>query len=204
MLSVLLNTPARAAPFRFRDKMRLWQPPRPILQKLAALSALRQRLIGVRRQLEQPLAEQQTFWKLSLHKQVSKTCQTALKGIRADLDSVETQIRALIDEDSRLKELFDWITSIPGIGNATATELLVATDEFKAVNDAKKLACHAGVAPFEYRSGSSVRGRTSVSQHRTGGPAGKRLKSLFHLAAMSAIQVKAGRPVPRDSGLLPT
>ena len=45
--------------------------------------------------------------------------------------------------------------------------------------------CHAGVAPFEYRSGTSVRGRTRVSQH-----ARKRLKSLFHLAAMSAIRIK--------------
>ncbi|MDF7819379.1 transposase [Runella sp. MFBS21] len=36
--------------FRFRDRMRLWQPPRPVLQKLAALSALRQRLLRVRQQ----------------------------------------------------------------------------------------------------------------------------------------------------------
>ncbi len=171
--------------YRFRDKMRLWQPPRPVLQKLAALSALRQRLIGVRRQLEQPLAEQQTFWASSLHKQLSKTCQAALTAIRADLTSVEKQIQTLIEQDDRLKELFNWITSIPGLGSATATELLVVTDEFNAINDPKKLACHAGVAPFEYRSGTSVRGRTSVSQH-----ARKRLKSLFHLAAMSAIRVK--------------
>lgn len=40
-------------------------------------------------------------------------------------------------------------------------------------------------APVRYKSGSSVRGKTGVSQH-----ARKRLKSLFHLAAMSAIQVK--------------
>lgn len=116
---------------------------------------------------------------------MSKTCQAALKGIYADLESVEKQIRNLIEEDKRLKELFDWITSIPGIGNATATELLVATDEFIAINDAKKLACHAGIDPFGYCSGSSVRDRTSVSQH-----ARKRLKLLFHLAAKSAIQVK--------------
>lgn len=36
--------------FRFRDQMRLWQPPRPVVQKLAALSALRQRLLLVRQQ----------------------------------------------------------------------------------------------------------------------------------------------------------
>ena len=50
--------------------------------------------------------------------------------------------------------------------------------------------CHAGVAPFErfaarYLSVSSVRGKTRVNQH-----ARKRLKSLFHLAAMSAIRSK--------------
>ncbi len=36
------------------------------------------------------------------------------------------------------------------MGHATATEVIVATNEFKAINDPKKLACHAGVAPFEY------------------------------------------------------
>lgn len=81
--------------------------------------------------------------------------------------------------------MFEWITSVPGIGPATATEVIVATDEFKAINDPKKLACHAGVAPFEYKSGSSVRGKTRVNQH-----ARLRLKSVFHLGAMSAIRMK--------------
>ncbi|WP_338874988.1 transposase [Spirosoma sp. SC4-14] len=38
---------------------------------------------------------------------------------------------------------------------------------------------------MRYRSGSSVRGKTRVNEH-----ARKRLKSLFHLGAMSAICVK--------------
>ncbi|SFE44289.1 transposase, partial [Spirosoma endophyticum] len=49
----------------------------------------------------------------------------------------------------------------------------------------KKLACHAGVAPFEHSSGSSVRGKTRVNHH-----ARKSLKTLLHMAAMSALQVK--------------
>jgi transposase len=101
------------------------------------------------------------------------------------LKSANDQIDKLIQSDDRLKELFEWMTSVPGIGTTTATEVLVATNEFQTINEPKKLACHAGVAPFEYRSGSSVRGKTSVSQH-----ARKRLKSLFHLGAMSAIQMK--------------
>ncbi|WP_026260756.1 transposase, partial [Spirosoma luteum] len=51
--------------------------------------------------------------------------------------------------------------------------------------DPKKMACHAGVAPFEHRSGTSVRGKTQVSHQ-----ARKRLKSLFHLGAMSVIRMK--------------
>lgn len=171
--------------FRFRDKMCLWQPPRPVLQKLAALSALRQRLLRVRQQLQQPIQEQQGFVEKSLQKQLANNCQASLKAINTDLASAEKQIDKLIQSDERLKELFSWITSVSGVGDAIATEVLVSTNEFKAINDPKKLACHAGVAPFEYRSGSSVRGKTRVSQH-----ARLQLKSLFQLGAMSAIHMK--------------
>ncbi len=61
--------------FRFRDKIRLWQPPRAILQKLASLSGLRQRLLLVRQQLQQPLGEQQRFIDPILQRQLTKSCR---------------------------------------------------------------------------------------------------------------------------------
>ncbi|WP_338872201.1 transposase [Spirosoma sp. SC4-14] len=39
--------------------------------------------------------------------------------------------------------------SVPGIGPVIATELVVATNEMQTINEPKKLACHAGVAPFD-------------------------------------------------------
>jgi transposase len=134
--------------FRFRDKMCLWQPPRAVLQKLATLSALRQRLLRVRQQLQQPIQEQQGFVEKSLQKQLTKNCLASLKAINADLANAEKQINTLIQSDERLKELFDWITarrpgSVPGVGDAIAAEVLVATNEFKAINDPKKLAASA-------------------------------------------------------------
>jgi transposase len=114
-----------------------------------------------------------------------KNCPASLKAINTDLEHVDHQINMLIQQNEQLDQLFNLMTSIPGIGLVTATEVVLATNEFKAIEDPKKLACHAGVAPFEYQSGSSVRGRTRVNQH-----ARKRLKSLFHLAAMSAIRSK--------------
>ncbi|WP_232074013.1 IS110 family transposase [Spirosoma aureum] len=41
------------------------------------------------------------------------------------------------------------------------------------------------MAPFEYRSGTSIRGKTRLSHQ-----ARKRLKTLFRLGAMSVIQMK--------------
>jgi transposase len=129
--------------FRFRDQMQLWQPPRLVMQKLAALSALRQRLLGIRQQLLQPLTEQANFVNSTLQRQLIKNCQASLKSINDDLKMTDNQIDELIQADSRLKELFSWITSVPGVGSVTATEVLVATDEFKAINDPKKLAASA-------------------------------------------------------------
>ncbi|RDB04646.1 IS110 family transposase [Runella aurantiaca] len=171
--------------FRFRDCIRIWQPPRQLLKDLTNLSALRQRLLLVRSQLQQPIDEQAGFVEAKQHKELIKYCRASLKSINSDLEKVNQQMAKLIENDQHLKELFTLMTSIPGVGSATATEVILATDEFKAITDPKKLACHAGVAPFEHRSGTSVRGKTRVSQH-----ARKRLKSLFHLAAMSAIRSK--------------
>lgn len=171
--------------FRFRDRLRLWQPPRLVIQKLAYLSALRQRLIVARQQLAQPVTEQQGFVDKTVGRQMARACQASLKALEADLASADRQIKELIRQDERLSELFELVTSVPGVGGATAAEVLVATNEFKDISEPKKLACHAGVAPFEHQSGTSVRGRTRVSQH-----ARKRLKSLFHMGAMSAIQAK--------------
>ena len=117
--------------------MHLWQPPRLVVQKLAALSTLRQRLLLVRQQLQQPITEQHGFVDAALQKQLAKTgppggCQASLKAIQADLADTEKQINVLIQCDDRLKELFGWITarrpgSVPGVGDAIAAEVLVAT-----------------------------------------------------------------------------
>lgn len=170
--------------YRFRDQMRLWEPPREVIQKLAFLSAARQRLNQAYTMLAIPVAEQQTFISKSLQKTLKGNVQKSLTALKEEQKGVEQQSKQLIQADTRLKELFDLMVSVPGVGPVIAAELLVATNEMQSINDPKKLACHAGVAPFEYRSGSSIRGKTKVSHQ-----ARKRLKALIHLGTMSAIQV---------------
>ncbi|MBC3789175.1 IS110 family transposase [Spirosoma utsteinense] len=132
-----------------------------------------------------PVAEQETFISKSLQKTLKGNVNKSLAVLKEEQKAIDQAIKQLIEADTRLKELFDLIVSVPGIGPVIATELLITTNEMQTINDPKKLACHAGVAPFEYCSGSSIRGKTKVSHQ-----ARKRLKSLLHMGTMSAIQMK--------------
>ena len=58
-------------------------------------------------------------------------------------------IRPRLHKPWKSERLFDLMVSIPGVGPVIATELLLATNEMQSINEPKKLACHAGVAPFD-------------------------------------------------------
>ncbi|WP_069796499.1 transposase [Cloacibacterium normanense] len=57
---------------------------------------------------------------------------------------------------------------------------------YSVFKDWRKFACYSGIAPFEFSSGSSVRGRTKVNHF-----ADKKIKSLLHLVALNAIKYDA-------------
>lgn len=55
------------------------------------------------------------------------------------------------------------LMSVPGIGDVTALYLLLATKRFKNFKIWRKFACYSGIVPFEYSSGTSIRGRSKVN-----------------------------------------
>jgi len=170
---------------RFSDKLQLWEPPRKVIDQLQQLSVLRQRLIKAKGQLEVPLKEAKEFLDEDNWGPIEEHSKEPLEALSKALERIEHQIQQLIQQDDQLHDQFQRITSIPGVGRVLASEVLIQTNEFRDFREARKFACHAGIAPFEHRSGSSVRGRPRVS-HR----ANKRLKTLLHLSAMAAIRSK--------------
>ncbi len=170
---------------RNRDSIKLWQPKRSVLIELGSLSTLRRRLLGVLQELKTPLKAEKDFILKSIYNKQIKLCSTSIKAIEKDINKVEKEISQLIKKDETLNHLFNIITSIDGIGEVTAVEIILTTNEFKGINEAKKFACYSGVAPFEYSSGKSIRGKTKVSPM-----ANKTMKSLLHMAALSSITMK--------------
>lgn len=73
--------------------------------------------------------------------------------------------------------------SIKGVGSQTALFMIVTTNGFTKFASWRKFASYCGIAPFPNTSGTSIRGRTKVSNL-----ANKKIKSLFDMCAKSAIQ----------------
>ncbi len=125
--------------------------------------------------------EAKSFLGKKEYKTVKKTTVSILKSLQRNLKVIEQKIKELITKDDKLKDTYELVKSIPGVGPQTATYLLIVTRDFTCFDSARKLACYSGVAPFPYQSGSSVNGRTKVNHL-----ADKKLKSLLSMCALNS------------------
>lgn len=169
--------------FRYQDKVVLYQVPSETLQKLKALESARNQLVESRKRIQTELTESEICDVKMIYQLKKKSFQGILNSLDKQIDKLDHQMSELIKNDEKLKQLNKIITSVVGVGKVTSTALLIATQGFTKFESAKKLACYCGVVPFEHSSGSSVRGKTRVSNF-----ANKKLKSLLHMCALSAIR----------------
>lgn len=175
---------SRIAMFAYinRHQIRLWKPPRKVLEKISVLLSQRSRLIKAKKQLQTANQEQRKFIDKDIMHSLNNYTNRTVSVIEKQIKNLENEIIEIIKADEVLFHLYRIITSVSGIGFVTACHILVTTNEFINISDPKKYACYSGVAPFEHTSGTSIRGRNRVSHF-----ANKSIKTLFHLSALAAI-----------------
>jgi len=99
------------------------------------------------------------------------------------IKTLEKQINAVISSYSALEKTARLLKTIKGVGLIVAAHMIACTDNFKRFSTARKFNCYAGLAPFKYESGTSIKGRTRVSHL-----ANKDIKTLLNLSASCAIR----------------
>lgn len=166
------------------EQVRLWKKPRKVLNQLQALLMIREKLQKTHHQYETTLKEHKSFSNAAVYSIVKTSSEAMLKTVLKEMTRVEKEIKELIQGDEKLHELHQYITSVEGVGIVTSANVLVTTNEFLNITEAKQYACYAGVAPFRDESGK-LKKRQKVS-HK----ANKKIKKLFHLLAMGAIRMK--------------
>lgn len=170
---------------RFCDKAVILQASKAIYDQLAYLGAERDLLLSDASKYKAQLKDQADFIDPNLFKAKKKRIQRVIKELTDALAAIEKQISELIKSDPECVQQYKLLTSIDGIGKQVALHTIIETRGFTKFTDPRKFACHAGVAPFKYFSGSSIRSANKVS-HR----ANKKLKKLLHMAALSVIRMK--------------
>jgi transposase len=164
--------------YLFRDELEATLMPSGILLKLKALMSERVRLT------KSIVIEKQVLKELSsiLSEQSINRSEDRLLNLQADLKCIDKEIKTLVHEDKQISKSYDLLTSITGISLVNGVMIILCTNNFQGINNARSFACYCGVAPFEYSSGTSVRGATKVSQY-----ANKKMNSDLTNAARSAV-----------------
>lgn len=105
-----------------------------------------------------------------------------IKMLTKNICSLEVEMLRIIDDNKDISRNYKLICSVKGIGLVNAVNTIVYTNNFTSFQTARQYACYCGIAPFEHRSGTSVKGRTKISSLGC-----HQLKTELSMAARSAI-----------------
>ena len=168
---------------RFFDMLEFKEYDSEDIAELKTLYALRAEFVKTKKLLQTAIHSRSLTPFQSI--KVNKLQKEALNDIREKIIEVNNEIEAIIKANNELKENYEYITSITGIGPVIATDLIIKTGNFKEIDTARKAASYAGVCPFPNSSGKMVK------KSRTSPFADKKLKSMLHMGARAAVTYNA-------------
>ena len=168
--------------FRFLDKIRLTTLPAKEILNIQHMLNLRERMARNLAGYIVSKHEIRSVFHAEELPHMFSCYDTMICTLKHEIKLLEKSIREILHGNKELWTTFELITTIKGIGLIVASHLIVYTCNFTRFDNWRKFACYSGTAPFEYQSGTSVRGRTQVSQI-----ANQQMKKLLHLAAICAI-----------------
>jgi transposase len=154
-----------------------WSPPAPAVRELQALvrrrDDLRQLAAREKARLAAPL----------LTPAARRSVARVVKLLGKEADAMQAAADALIAATPDLAADRDLLVTIAGVGPQTASTVLAELPRLDRVASAQAAAAYAGLSPREFRSGSSVRGRTRLSKSGNA-----RLRTALYLPTLTAVR----------------
>ena len=145
---------------------------------LANRKRIKEQLIAI----EVPLKEYKENATKKTNDLLKEINNIAIEGLNQSLKAAELAIDELINENEDWQENINYGSSIKGISKIMMCWMIVYSRNFCAEFSARKFASLAGIAPFEFSSGTSINKGNHVSHFSH-----KYLKGLLHMAAISAL-----------------
>lgn len=165
--------------FGLERKLTEWKRPNKIYKSLKQLTRERDQVVN-----ERVVAKNQ------LHAEESEAFphENTLKRIKERikfLNKQEAEIKQDLEyiKDDEVKSKIRLITTIPGVGDLTATIILAETNGFELIKNKKQLTSYAGLDVKEKQSGTSVKGKPKISKKGN-----RSIRKAMHLPALTAIK----------------
>jgi transposase len=158
-----------------------WSPPPAIHEELRQRLAQRDALIAVRQQVRNQLHA--LVQGPLVVASVRERMDALLATLAAQIAEVETEIAAVVRQDTAWTAAIKRLQRIPGVGLLTAAWIVVSTLNFTVCATAEQASAYAGLAPMPRESGRSVRGRATIGRGGNG-----RLRTALYMASLSAAQ----------------
>lgn len=173
----------RLADYAFTNKAKLdvFTLPSTLIIQIKQYLTYRDQIVKISTSLKNSLKSHNTYQKVSGINFISDDISSQIEENEDRVKQIEKKIIEIINSNPEVKKNFELATSVKGIGLVIATFMLVTTNNFTGFDNGRKYACYSGIAPFEYASGTSIKGRTKVSQIGN-----KKMKSLLSNGANSA------------------
>ncbi|TSJ81133.1 MAG: IS110 family transposase [Candidatus Cardinium sp.] len=159
--------------------------PKPYTIPSESIQALKQQktlLSQLKKQLTMSYNLLESFSVLPKTDDISLTMLKSTIAYQEDQIAVLEQKMLSITEEA-YQDLYKRISSIKGIGDRTAIELIVSIGGGSHFQSAKQFSKYVGLAPVYEHSGSSIRKKGHINRHGNPG-----LRSLLYMASWSAIR----------------
>jgi transposase len=146
------------ADFCLTQKPDLWSPPPPevkaLLEMSRQLSSLKEELARQKNRLQAGFTNDTVVQSINDH----------LAFLQQQIDALHQQIHDHIDQHPDLRRQKDLLTSIPGIGDITASIWMAEISDITRFDTAAQLTAFVGLSPSQRLSGTSVRGKPHLSK----------------------------------------
>ena len=174
--------------FRYSDKAVRYTMPDATLVSMKNLLSDREFLLTDKKRYQAQLSDQKRYMAPGDFKHKNSRWRKIIKSIDEQIAAIDAEIEALIAADPVLARQKELLVSIDGIGDRIAINMIAITGGFTRFQNARQFCSFAGLTPYKYDSGTSVRSKAKISKRSN-----QTMKALLHMSAVNvATRMKSG------------
>jgi len=167
--------------YRYSDKAVRYAIAEEAMVSMKNLLADREFLLIDKKRYQSQITDQKKYMAPGDFKHKDSRWKKVIKAIDDQIKAIDAEIENIIAADPVLTRQKELLTSIDGIGDRIAINMIAITGGFTRFENARHFCSFAGLTPYKYDSGTSIRAKAKISKR-----ANQTMKALLHLAAVGA------------------